>query len=136
MPLAKTLFCLYSYEKQRKLLTLRKTKIMATSTKKSRTLWNFAGKEPESTLHQDVVLLINILKEAGKPVTRDDLITALKAQNLKTKQQPIRILYHWKRYLKEKGYVTFPRLENATAALETPVLGERIIEQPAADAAA
>lgn len=95
--------------------------------KTSRTLWAWTGKESDDTIHKAAKALVEILKAAHpKPVTRDELLSLLAAQDLGTTQKPIRVLYHWKKHLKDNGFIATSQQESVKKATEAPVLAPQV----------
>ena len=94
---------------------------MNRKKKTSRTLWNWAGKEADDTIHKAAQILVNVLKAAGKPLTRDEVLAELAKQDLGTTQKPIRVLYHWKKFLKDNGFISTSQQEPQKVAVVEPV---------------
>jgi hypothetical protein len=102
--------------------------------KTSRVLFGYTGKEyvvkskehPEG-LHPGAAAWIEVVKEAGKPLDRDACLAGLTLKETSTKQPAIRIIYYWKKFLVEGGWLVTSKKEHkvkpapATVAAATPV---------------
>ena len=100
--------------------------------KTSRTLFEYTGKafsvlskENPQGLHKAAVAWLTVLQSAGKALDRDECLTKLAGLETGTTQQPIRIIYYWKKTLVDGGWIrltkkeTKPKVE-ATVPAETP----------------
>ena len=96
--------------------------------KTSRTLFEYTGKEfaaqskenPQG-LHKAAVAWLNVLKNAAKPLDRDECLTLLTGAETGTTQQPIRIIYYWKKTLIDGGWIRLTRKDGKPKVEASPV---------------
>lgn len=78
------------------------------------------SKENPNGLHKAAAAWLDVLKEAGRPMTRDECLAALAGRDTGTTQPAIRIVYYWKRSLLDGGYIKiFKKGETAVEASAT-----------------
>jgi hypothetical protein len=106
--------------------TVPPTSNAATRRKKtSRILFEFTGKEfsiqskenPQG-LHKAAAAWLQVLKDAGKALDRDECLAKLVALDTGTSQQPIRIIYYWKKTLVDGGWIRLTKKESAKPKAE------------------
>jgi hypothetical protein len=96
--------------------------------KTSRILFAYSGKEfveqskeNESGLHKAACAWLNVLRTAGRPMDRDECLTALaEVSDTGTSQKPIRIIYYWKKTLIDGGYITLSRKDGRPIVTTVP----------------
>jgi hypothetical protein len=117
----------------------------ARRKKTSRILFEFTGKEfsiqskenPQG-LHKAAAAWLQVLKDAGKALDRDECLTKLAKLDTGTSQQPIRIIYYWKKTLVDGGWIRLtkkesakPKAEAAPAPVPAPVAATAPTPPPA-----